>query len=191
MKYPPAPLTPFLAALLCIRRRAHIPSEQREPKDLNQLSASTTTACSLFALSLLRFRPSACLFSTAYSLFCKNTRGGGIPDGSAGHQQFASTSFPGFASASSCFQRLANPSFGLIDKYAPPFHTVTNPFSRNPFLFTSIQNTQGMACAGLLEDAGGVASAHQPELRGKGQEKASGSNGEPELQGFRITAGAR
>ena len=82
MKYPPAPLTPFLASLLCIRRRTHILSEQREPKDLNQLSASTAIAC---------------------SLFCKNTRGGGIPvrwmdsrrestkppdagDGFAGHQ---------------------------------------------------------------------------------------------------------
>jgi len=103
MKYPPAPLTPFLASLLCIRRRTHILSEQREPKDLNQLSASTAIACSLFALSLQRFRPLACLFSTACSLFCKNTRGGGIPvrwmdsrrestkppdagDGFAGHQ---------------------------------------------------------------------------------------------------------
>jgi hypothetical protein len=77
MKYPPAPLTPFFASLPCIRRRMHILSEPREPKDLNQLSANTTTACSLFALSLQRFRPLACLFSTACSLFCKNTRGGG------------------------------------------------------------------------------------------------------------------
>ena len=76
MKYPPAPLTPSFASLLCIRRRTHFPSELREPKDLNQLSASTTTACSLFGLSLQRFRPLACLFSTACSLFCKNTRGG-------------------------------------------------------------------------------------------------------------------
>jgi hypothetical protein len=79
MKYPPAPLTPFLASLLCIRRRTHTLIEPRESKDLNQLSASATTACSLFALSLQRFRPLACLFSTACSLFCKNTRGGGIP----------------------------------------------------------------------------------------------------------------
>jgi hypothetical protein len=78
MKYPPAPLTPFLASLLCIRRRTHVLSEQRDPKDLNQLSASTTTACSLFALSLQRFRPLACLFSIACSLFCNNW-GGGIP----------------------------------------------------------------------------------------------------------------
>jgi hypothetical protein len=79
MKYPPAPLTPFVASLLCIRRRTHIPIEHREPKYLNQLSANTTMACSLFPLSLHRFRPLACLFSTACSLFCKNTRGGGIP----------------------------------------------------------------------------------------------------------------
>jgi hypothetical protein len=57
----------------------HILSEPREPKDLNQLSANTTTACSLFPLSFQRFRPLACLFSTACSLFSKNTGGGGIP----------------------------------------------------------------------------------------------------------------
>jgi hypothetical protein len=78
MKYAPALLTPFVASLLCIRRRTHIRIEHREPKDLNQLSVNTTTACSLFALSLRRFRPLACLFSTACSLFSKNTRGGGI-----------------------------------------------------------------------------------------------------------------
>jgi len=79
MKYPPAPLTPFFASLLCLRRGMHILSGPRESKDLNQLSARTTTACSLFALSLQRFRPLACLFSIACSLFCKNTGGGGIP----------------------------------------------------------------------------------------------------------------
>jgi hypothetical protein len=84
MKYSPAPLTPFVTSLLRIRRRTHILIEHREPKDLNQLSANSTTACSLFALSLQRFRSLACLFSTACSLFCKNTRGGGIPDGSVG-----------------------------------------------------------------------------------------------------------
>jgi hypothetical protein len=77
MKYPPASLTPFFASLPSIRRRMHILSEPREPKDLNQLSANATTACSLFALSLQRFRPLACLFSTACSLFSKNTRVGG------------------------------------------------------------------------------------------------------------------
>jgi hypothetical protein len=88
MKYLPAPLTPFVASLLCIRRRTHILIEHREPKYLNQLSANTTAACGLFALSLQRFRPLACLFSTACSLFCKNTRGGGIPDGSAGRPEW-------------------------------------------------------------------------------------------------------
>jgi hypothetical protein len=78
MKYLPAPLTPFSASLLCIRRRTHIPGEQRQPKDLNQLSVRASIACSLFALSLQRFGPLARLFSTACSLFCKNTRDGGI-----------------------------------------------------------------------------------------------------------------
>jgi hypothetical protein len=79
-----SPLTPFVASLQCIRRRTHILIEHREPKDLSQLSANATTACYLSALSLQRFRPLACLFSTASSLFCKNTRGypgpiGGLP----------------------------------------------------------------------------------------------------------------
>src|SRR5258705_787978 len=39
-----------------------------------------------------------------------------------------------------CFQHLTNPSRSLIDSEAPYFHTLTNPFSRNPFTFTSIQN---------------------------------------------------
>src|SRR5882762_6661548 len=39
-----------------------------------------------------------------------------------------------------CFQHLTNPSPSLIDSEAPYFHTLTNPFSRNPFTFTSIQN---------------------------------------------------
>jgi hypothetical protein len=46
-----------------------------------------------------------------------------------------------------CFQtplprsaRGTNPSSRLLDRKTPYFHTVTNPFSRNPFLFTSMQN---------------------------------------------------
>jgi hypothetical protein len=148
MKYPPAPLTPFLVSLLCIRQRTHILSEQREPEDLNQLSARTTTPCRLFALSLQRFRPLACLFSTACSLFCKNTRGGGISvrwvdsrqestktpdagDGSAGHSgsvslcdtsAFSAPLYPELRGARYHLQ-----AFGSL----LCFHNLTNPsFSR-------------------------------------------------------------
>src|SRR5882672_2811990 len=42
--------------------------------------------------------------------------------------------------AALCFQHLTNPSPSLIDSEATYFHALTNPFSRNPFTFTSIQN---------------------------------------------------
>ena len=38
------------------------------------------------------------------------------------------------------FHALTNPSSTLIDLQVLYFHTLTNPFSRNPFPFTSIQN---------------------------------------------------
>jgi hypothetical protein len=46
MKYPPASLTPFLATLLCIRRKMHILSEPSEPKH-DQPSARASIACAL------------------------------------------------------------------------------------------------------------------------------------------------
>src|SRR5712691_4239416 len=39
-----------------------------------------------------------------------------------------------------CFQYLTNPSQSLIDAKTIYSHTLTNPFSRNPFVFSSIQN---------------------------------------------------
>jgi hypothetical protein len=47
-------------------------------------------------------------------------------------------------SPSFCFHALTNPSFTLIDLQVLHFHTLTNPFSRNPFSFTSIQNPRGV-----------------------------------------------
>ena len=61
MKYPPAPLTPFLASPPRIRRRTHIPNEQREPKD-HQPTLSASIACRL--LNSL-----ASLFSTPFLYF--------------------------------------------------------------------------------------------------------------------------
>jgi hypothetical protein len=47
-----------------------------------------------------------------------------------------------------CFHDLTNPSFRLpthIDFYFHDFHALTNPFSSKGFIFTSIQNPQGVA----------------------------------------------
>jgi len=61
MKYPPAPLTPFLASPPRIRRRTHILNEQRELKD-HQPTLSDSIACRL--LNSL-----ASLFSTPFLYF--------------------------------------------------------------------------------------------------------------------------
>jgi hypothetical protein len=42
------------------------------------------------------------------------------------------------------FHALTNPSSTLIDLQALYFHALTNPFPRNPFSFTSIQNPGGV-----------------------------------------------
>ena len=44
----------------------------------------------------------------------------------------------------SCFHALTNPSCRPIDLQVLYFHTLTNPFSRNPFPFSSIQNPPGV-----------------------------------------------
>src|SRR5437899_10667340 len=61
MKYPPAPLTPFLAPPPRIRRRTHIPNEQRELKD-HQPTLSASIACRLL-------KSLASLFSTPFLYF--------------------------------------------------------------------------------------------------------------------------
>src|SRR5882672_10647479 len=42
------------------------------------------------------------------------------------------------------FHALTNPSSTLIDLQVLYFHTLTNPFPRNPFSFRSIQNPGGV-----------------------------------------------
>ena len=68
MKYPPAPLTPFLASPMVMRRRTHIPNEQRELKD-HQPTLSASIACrllkslaSLFSIPYLYFQSVAASF---------------------------------------------------------------------------------------------------------------------------------
>src|SRR5712692_541656 len=79
MKYPTSPLTPFLATLLCIRRRMHILSEQREPKDLDQLSAHTPIACALLNSLASLFPLALVCFQSFADSFCKTPGGGGTP----------------------------------------------------------------------------------------------------------------
>jgi hypothetical protein len=69
MKYPSAPLTPFLAPLPCIRPGTHILSE-RDPKDPDRLTPGTSITCrllnplgSLFASRFLYFQSFAASFS--------------------------------------------------------------------------------------------------------------------------------
>src|SRR3981189_3127550 len=77
MKYPPAPLTPFLASTPRIRRRTHILNEQRELKD-HQPTLRASIACrllkslaSLFSIPFLYFQSLAASF--------RKTPGGGVP----------------------------------------------------------------------------------------------------------------
>jgi len=44
-----------------------------------------------------------------------------------------------------CFHNVANPSDCVVDLVSLYFHRLTNPFSRNLFIFTSIQNPRGCA----------------------------------------------
>src|SRR5260370_19217665 len=77
MKYRLAALTPFLATLLCIRRRMHILSEQREPKDLDQLSAHTSIACALLNSLASLFPLALVCFQSFADSFGKTPGGGG------------------------------------------------------------------------------------------------------------------
>jgi hypothetical protein len=70
MKYPAAPLTPFLPSPLCIRRRMHILTEQRELKD-HQPTLSASIACRLLK-SLASLFPSPFLYFQSFAAsFCK------------------------------------------------------------------------------------------------------------------------
>src|SRR5216684_8399516 len=79
MKYPTSPLSPFLAALLCIRRRMRILSEQREPKGLDQLSARTPIACALLNSLASLFPLALVCFQSFADSFGKTPGGGGTP----------------------------------------------------------------------------------------------------------------
>ena len=77
MKYPPAPLTPFLASPPRIRRRTHIPNEQRELKD-HQPTLSASIACRLLNSLASLFAPRIFCFQRLAASFAK-IPGGGVP----------------------------------------------------------------------------------------------------------------
>src|SRR6267154_2195113 len=77
MKYPPAPLTPFLASPPRIRRRTHIPNEQRELKD-HQPTLSASIACRLLNSLASLFAPRILCFQRLAASFAKIS-GGGVP----------------------------------------------------------------------------------------------------------------
>jgi len=104
---------------------------------LSSKSRVLTLLRTLF-LSLHSFRRSPHLFSTACGLFLQNTGGMGyLCDISAPsaplhyHLPFLSPLY---------FHQLTNPSSSRIDLQHLCFHSFTNPFFRNLFVFTSIQN---------------------------------------------------
>jgi hypothetical protein len=76
MKYPPAPLTPFLASLLCIRRRIAHPERARAEGSRSTNSQHLNILHAL-ELSCRSFYNSSRLFSIVCSLFFPKHRGGG------------------------------------------------------------------------------------------------------------------
>ena len=180
MKYPASRLTPFLAAVT--QNFPHcLLAHSRVSRIAQPLSSRASMPCALLFTLSLEGNSLVALFSTAVVCFQElahsfaKTPGVGVPRAVPSLLSDPLSRAP-FTRGNSISGRLC-------------FQELTNPFSRNLFLFTSIQNAGGVASAGLLGRRPGVASsAHQPELRGEGPEKASGSNGEPELQGMHITA---
>jgi hypothetical protein len=98
------------------------------PSVLSVVNSLFSYSCKLFGDSFHPFRNHHPFFSIACTLFCKNTRGGGIQS-----------------------------RFGVsvaIDFLSLCFHGVTNPFFRNSFLFTSIQNPRGVnPCLKQISDS--------------------------------------
>src|SRR5882757_3528449 len=79
MKYPPAPLTPFLASPPRIGRRTHILNDQRELKD-HQPTLSASIACRLLKSLASLFAPRILCFQRLAASFVK-IPGVGIPLG--------------------------------------------------------------------------------------------------------------
>src|SRR6267378_5314006 len=78
MEYLPDPLTPFLASPLSIRRRTHIPNEQRELKD-HQPTLSASMGCRLLKSLASLFSTPFLYFQSLAASFARIPGGGGTP----------------------------------------------------------------------------------------------------------------
>jgi hypothetical protein len=140
MKYPPAPLTPFLAALLCIRRRMHTLNEQRELKGFDPLTLSTSISCALLnSLASLFASPLVCYQSFAASFF--KTPGWGYSATPPRSPRLAAVAglciIIAVVGSVPRFQELTSCSLPPIDLHPARFHALMNCFFRNSRVFTN------------------------------------------------------
>jgi len=144
MKYPASDLTPFLASL---PENSHLNLSGSAPISplVCALTARDSIACSL--LSLFFHLPSF-VFNGLQPLLPKYRGGGTRRSSNAIGRSLSSVQGGNSISGCLCSQELTNPSSTLVDQHAPRFQILTNPFSRNLFLFTSIQNPGGVASSG-------------------------------------------
>src|SRR5882724_304405 len=139
MKYPPAPLTPFLASPLSIPRRTHIPNEQRELKD-HQPTLSASIACRLLKSLASLFAPRILCFQRLAASFVRIPGGGGTPRLSwlfirsavrDGRLNFCSLVFSRTYESLFAAHRSASPAFSYSYKSLFPqllsFHIYTKP----------------------------------------------------------------
>ena len=132
MKYPPAPLTPFLAALPQNPRHRFRP-HSLAPRTAKPLSAHFPIACALFELSCRSFSSPSSLFSVACALFCKNTGVGYsfVLGGTLRHLRVLCVSSPRAARGALSLQSLdRSPVFKNL-RIAPAIHRfASRAFSR-------------------------------------------------------------
>jgi hypothetical protein len=101
------------------------------PSVLSVVNSFFSYPCRLFDHSFHTFRNHHPFFSIACTLSCKNTRGGGYPK----HSPWLGVSVG-------------------IDFLSLCFHGLTNPFFRNSFVCTSIQNPRGVnPCLKQISDS--------------------------------------
>jgi hypothetical protein len=101
------------------------------PHPPNQANSFVPMLFQPLKVSCLSFCRTLPLFSTAYSLFFQNTRGGGYALPTTHY------SLPTFRSL--CFHNDTNPSSFQPAVASLYFHALTNPSTGNSFLFTSMQ----------------------------------------------------
>ena len=150
MKYPPAPLTPFLAALpqkapISFRSRSLI-SQQGTP-----LSAHASIACSLLNSLASLFATPSLYFQSFADSFVK-TPGGGVPCANFPPLVYPERSSRGATPflLAFVFKNLQIPPSISSINMPPPFQTVTNPSPRKLFRFTFIQIPGGVTLPGAL-----------------------------------------